>query len=235
MKKLFTLVTLLLVAAMLVVPVSAAQSATMTVTVSGSTVAPGETVTVTVSTTAVENCFSGGFMFSFDKDVFEYVSGSALVKGYAISGISTVNDIISGYFMNTDKGSAVEGGIFEIILKVKDTAAEGSYTITGTPSLTVLNGTAKETITCSATGATVTVSTKTEPDPEPAVKLGDANGDGKVNLKDAILTLQAANNKPVTIDRNAADVTGDAKVNIKDAILVLKRANGNKDPFPAEK
>ena len=145
--------------------------------------------------------------------------------------------------MNTDKGAAVEGAIFEIILKVKDTAAEGSYTITGTPSLTVLNGNAKETITCTVADAAVTVATKTEPDPtpdpepdpEPAVKLGDANGDGKVNLKDAILTLQAANNKPVTIDRNAADVTGDAKVNIKDAILVLKRANGNKDPFPAEK
>ena len=212
MKKLFTLVTLLLVAAMLVVPVSAAQSATMTVTVSGSTVAPGETVTVTVSTTAVENCFSGGFMFSFDKDVFEYVSGSALVEGYAISGISTVNDIISGYFMNTDKGAAVEGGIFEIILKVKDTAAEGTYTISGTPSLTeqtdeiVDDKYVKVDISCTVAGATVTVSTKTEPDPtpdpdpepdpEPAVKLGDANGDGKVNLKDAILVLKYVNGTP---------------------------------------
>ena len=65
--------------------------------------------------------------------------------------------------------------------------------------------------------------------------LGDANGDGKINLKDAILVLQAANGKNVTIDRSAADVTGDGKVNIRDAILILKRANGNKDPFPAEK
>ena len=64
---------------------------------------------------------------------------------------------------------------------------------------------------------------------------GDGNGDGKVNLKDAILALQAANGKAVTIDRSAADVTGDGKVNIRDAILILKRANGNKDPFPAEK
>lgn len=232
MKKLFTLVTLLLVAAMLVVPVSAAQSATMTVTVSGSTVAPGETVTVTVSTTAVENCFSGGFMFSFDKDVFEYVSGSALVKGYAISGISTANNNVAGYFMNTDKGAAVEGAIFQATFKVKDTAAEGSYTISGTPSLTVLNGTAKETITCSATGATVTVSTKTEPDPEPAVKLGDANGDGKVNLKDAILVLKAINGG-AAVDTTASDVNVDGKVNLKDAILVLKYVNGT--PFPTAK
>ena len=65
--------------------------------------------------------------------------------------------------------------------------------------------------------------------------VGDANGDGKVNLKDAILALQAANGKDAAVDRGAADVNGDGKVNLKDAILILKRANGNKDPFPAEK
>ena len=64
--------------------------------------------------------------------------------------------------------------------------------------------------------------------------LGDANGDSKVNLRDAIMVLQAANGKDVTINRSAADVTGDGKVNLQDAIRILKRANGNKDPFPAE-
>ena len=66
-------------------------------------------------------------------------------------------------------------------------------------------------------------------------QLGDANGDGKLNLRDAILALQAANGKDVAVDNSAADVTGDGKVNIRDAILILKRANGNTDPFPAEK
>ena len=65
--------------------------------------------------------------------------------------------------------------------------------------------------------------------------LGDANGDGKVNLRDAIQVLQASNGKDIAIDRSAADVTGDGKVNLQDAIRILKRANGNKDPFPAEK
>ena len=64
---------------------------------------------------------------------------------------------------------------------------------------------------------------------------GDGNGDGKVNLKDAILALQTANGKETSVDRGTADVNGDGKVNLKDAILILKRANGNKDPFPAEK
>lgn len=65
--------------------------------------------------------------------------------------------------------------------------------------------------------------------------IGDANGDGKANLRDAILVLQAANGKDVAIDRIASDVTGDGKVNLQDAIRILKRANGNKEPFPAEK
>ena len=64
--------------------------------------------------------------------------------------------------------------------------------------------------------------------------LGDASGDGKINLKDAIMTLQFSNGKEVAIDSGAADVSGDGKVNLKDAILILKRANGNKDPFPGE-
>ena len=65
--------------------------------------------------------------------------------------------------------------------------------------------------------------------------VGDGNGDGKVNLKDAIMALQAANGKDAAVDRSAADVNADGKVNLKDAILILKRANGNKDPFPSEK
>ena len=65
--------------------------------------------------------------------------------------------------------------------------------------------------------------------------LGDSNADGKVNLKDAIIVLQAANGKDIAIDRIAADVTGDGKVNLQDAIRILKRANGNQDLFPAEK
>ena len=74
-----------------------------------------------------------------------------------------------------------------------------------------------------------------EPEVPADVQYGDATGDGKVNLQDAIMVLQAANGKDVTIDREAADVNGDGKVNLQDAIRILKRANGNTDPFPAEK
>jgi hypothetical protein len=65
--------------------------------------------------------------------------------------------------------------------------------------------------------------------------LGDANLNEKINLQDAILILQAANGRDVTVDSSASDVTGDGKITLQDAIWILRRVNGNTTPFPAEK
>ena len=53
---------------------------------------------------------------------------------------------------------------------------------------------------------------------------GDADGNGKVNLRDAILVLKAINGGNA-VDDAFADFNGDGKVNLKDAILILKEAN----------
>lgn len=152
MKKLSILIVLLTVISLLAVSIYAAEAATFTVTASENTVHPGDTVTVTVSVTSVEDCTTGGFMFNYNKDVFEYVDGQALVSGYTTAGISTAAGNLAGYFMG-DKAQTVEGGLFEITLKVKDNAAYGDYIITGTPNLT----TSTETVSCSVSTATVTV------------------------------------------------------------------------------
>ena len=155
-KKLFALVILVLVASLLVMPVFAA-SASMYVSASKGTVTRGETITVTVGTSSVvENCFSGGFMFSFNTDVFEYVGGSALVSGFASAGIYD-DGRVSGYFMSTGSGVTVSGYLFQITLKVKDTAPYGTYSISGNPSMTIQNGEEKESVSCHAGSATVTV------------------------------------------------------------------------------
>ena len=152
MKKLSILIVLLTVISLLAVSIYAAEAATFTVTASENTVHPGDTVTVTVSVTSVEDCTTGGFMFDYNEDVFEYVDGQALVSGYTTAGISTAAGNLAGYFMG-DKAQTVEGGLFEITLKVKDNAAYGDYIITGTPNLT----TSTETVSCSVSTATVTV------------------------------------------------------------------------------
>jgi len=150
MKKLSILVIIILIIGMLAVPVLAAQSATMSVSASTNTVYRGDTITITVSASKVDNCTSGGFMFSYDKNVFEYVSGSATLSGFT-SGISTAAGNVAGYFMNGN--ATVQGGIFQITLKVKDTAAFGSYTISGVPNMTAADG----AVSCSAGSTTVTV------------------------------------------------------------------------------
>ena len=151
MKKLSILVIIMLIVGLLAVPVLAAQSATMSVSASKSTVYRGDTITVTVSASKVDNCTSGGFMFSYDKNVFEYVSGSATLSGYT-AGVSTAAGNVAGYFMNGN--TTVQGGIFQITLKVKDNAAFGSYTISGVPNMSAADG----SVSCSAGSTTVTVS-----------------------------------------------------------------------------
>ena len=64
--------------------------------------------------------------------------------------------------------------------------------------------------------------------------LGDANGDGKVNVKDAT-QIQKAAASLVNLDEEqaqAADVNGDGKVNVKDATAIQKFVAGIPVDFP---
>ena len=157
MRKVFAWVVLVLVAGLLVMPVFAA-SAHMSVSVSQGTVHRGDTITVTVSTSAVENCVSGRFLFSYNTDVFEYTGGIALVTGFGSAGVTDMGGSVSGDFMSLSGGTYVQGTLFQITLKIKENAPYGSDTISGTPSMVIENadGT-KEDASCSAGTATVTV------------------------------------------------------------------------------
>ena len=209
MKKVAIWMTLVLVVSMLVVPVLAASSASMTLSASRDTVAQGDTFTVSVSVSKVENCATGGFLFQFDQNVFEYVKGSAQVSGFALSGISTVNGKIAGYFMSTGSGTTIQGTIFQITLKVKDTASAGTYTVSGTPSLT--NGD-KEDVSVSANSITITVgsnepadqpteevTTATETTEAPAVETSEAPTDLDVTEEPAIEKVETTNTQPTEI------------------------------------
>ena len=152
MKKLSIFIALLLMFSLLAVPAFAAQTATMTVTASNISADRGDTFTVTVSTSSIDNCAAGGFMFSYDENAFEYVSGTALITGFNAAGISTINNNLAGYFMAPKvEGTSVSGNLFQVTLKVKDDAAFGDYTITGVPN--VNDG----AVACSVVDAVITV------------------------------------------------------------------------------
>lgn len=155
MKKVSVFAAVLLLLAAMAIPAFAAQTATLTVEASAQNVDRGDTVVITVSTSKVDECVSGGFRFIYDANVFEYVSGeSALSKNDYIAGISLAAGNVAGFFMNGNK--TIEGEIFKITLRVKDTAAYGNYTVSGDPKMVA----GKQDVTCTANPVTVTVACK---------------------------------------------------------------------------
>ena len=58
------------------------------------------------------------------------------------------------------------------------------------------------------------------------VAAGDANGDGVIDIKDAVHLAQHLAGWSVSIDENAADCNGDGKVDIKDAVLLAQYLAG---------
>lgn len=57
---------------------------------------------------------------------------------------------------------------------------------------------------------------------EPEVALGDVNGDGKVNAKDALLLKQYCSKYDVELNLDVADVKADGVINAKDALLLAQ-------------
>ena len=55
---------------------------------------------------------------------------------------------------------------------------------------------------------------------------GDANRDGKVNVRDLGVMQQYLNGWSVTITESACDVTGDGKINVRDLGLLQQYLNG---------
>ena len=88
-----------------------------------------------------------------------------------------------------------------------------------------------ETDTASDTDTDTTTDTDSESDTEtdtdaPIINLGDVNGDGKVNLKDASLIQRYALELTSFTDEQkaAADFNNDGKVNLKDASTIQRHA-----------
>lgn len=111
-----------------------------------------------------------------------------------------------------------------------DTAADSSGRFTVGQSVDVGNG--KYEVKDACTGAAT--SEKYGADD---VLLGDVNGDGKINNRDAARVYSYYNGIVTLTDEQlkAADVNGDGKVNNRDAAMIYAYYNGVRDSFPASK
>ena len=81
------------------------------------------------------------------------------------------------------------------------------------------------------TTLTLTIGDQTE------VKYGDVNGDGIIDVSDAMLICQIylGNVTPTDTQKKAADVNADGTIDVSDAMMVCQYYLGNITKFPAEK
>ncbi|MBE6617093.1 MAG: hypothetical protein E7627_04010 [Ruminococcaceae bacterium] len=126
-KTLLVLTCLILTISLLMIPVIASESSSFSV--SDSAVTVGDTFDVTVSISRTENVGRIGIIPTFDKNTFEFVSGCWLVDG----ALSDADISKTGAALLAFEGTeTVDGAVYSFTLKVKDTAAVGSYEIGGT-------------------------------------------------------------------------------------------------------
>ncbi|MBQ6586956.1 MAG: leucine-rich repeat protein, partial [Coriobacteriales bacterium] len=72
-------------------------------------------------------------------------------------------------------------------------------------------------------------------DPQPQGMLGDADGNGEVNSRDALYVIRYATGRldGSTFDLSVCDVDGSGEVNSRDALYIIRYATGRIDTFPA--
>lgn len=159
MKKIMTACLCLLLIVVLVT--TAYGAAGFSVSASDKSLSRGDTVTLTFSVSSGDQATSYGLMLSYDKAVFELVNGNCTVPGTLVSSFN------NGFAFLFQNPTAYSGTVGTITLKVKDNAALGSYTVSGSAS--VKNG----DFPISASGCSVTLSVGCDHKYSPWTDLGD--------------------------------------------------------------
>lgn len=130
----------------------------------------------------------------------------------------TVNNNVATITYNAPNGSGVDMRNGVAVLTMKKSGA--SQSIISAP---------KAIATKDANGALspITKPTVTD-DPYGGYELGDVNGDGKINTRDAVMILKYSA-RLIGLDETQqmrADTNGDGKINTRDVVLVLKYSAG---------
>ena len=124
----------------------------------------------------------------------------------------------AAFSLNARAFNGNEGALVNVTLKANSTVTPSDYTIeVKNIELTTTDEQACVPANCSAT---LTVSD---------IKVGDANGDGKISITDAVAVVNKLLGKPsVNFRADAADVTGDGKITITDAVAIVNIVLGKR-------
>lgn len=253
MRKITSLVICIFMLAALALPTMAAEESGMTfkLTVDKTELVAGDTVTIMVEVDKGVACSNFGVIVKYDKKKFEFVEVDNIAGGVEYTGgmkqgilADPSGDVntnvfaqagypgVGGWNVDPVEGSQPEqstsvpsGKVGFVVLK--SIVAEGTVDVT-----TEITGIASvDGGTKTATVAPVTIEFV-----ENKGIWGDADGNEKVNAKDAKLVLQYSMGRIKDADLNLAvcDVDGNEKFNAKDAKLILQKSMGRIDLFPVE-
>ena len=152
MKKSITLLLCLFLISTLVLSVSAAGSAHMSISRSTGTVHRGDTFTLTVSLSNDQAIASAGLVLDYDSSVFEILPPPESTCNVANTTFEDVGyDKSSTFAVQPD--AIINGTIFTLAIKVKDNAPFGTYSFGGVARLEC----AGSAVNCTVSGTTVTV------------------------------------------------------------------------------
>jgi parallel beta-helix repeat protein len=200
-------------------------------TISNNNVAANGLAGVGISTSSNSNSVTGNIVASNDWGIMieggasdNVVSGNSVSGnhyGLSIKGDSECNIAYhNGFVDNTDSASAYLANVWD------DGYPSGGNYWSDYTGVDVYSGPYQNMTGSDGIGDTEYVIDANNSDRYPLMLppgplKGDVNGDGKVNILDAILLANAFNSRPGDVNWNPnADFNGDEKVNILDAIIL---------------
>ena len=137
MKKLISILCLLVALTLLAMPVFAA-SGSVSLSASSSNLNRGDTFTVVARLSSSDAIALGTVVLSYDSSALEMTGGTCHVSGASIGQVIPGNKV--GTFMLSGDPKVISGQIFTFNMKVKDNAPIGSYTISSNASIGVATG-----------------------------------------------------------------------------------------------
>lgn len=244
MKKILSLVLALALTLALGIPALAADAEEalpqITLTASADKAAAGKTVTLTLALTgALTDISSFEYYIHYDPTVVT-LTGS---KTGAASDLVKIGTPPDANYAKTEKNAAVTVSAVKLADNGKftmsaGTVAELTFTVNADAAEAASAGFALEKLAvCDSTFAENAVPVKTETAPVVTVGsdilLGDVNGDGEVNHRDASKVYDYYNGIIELTEEQlaAADVNGDGEVNHRDASKIYDLYNGVIDNF----
>ena len=204
MKKLLSIFLILTMLAPLAVIGNA--SAVPTISVGTAQGAPGETVTLNVDFLSNPGINSYSLTLGYDTEKFSLVSADASAE---VGGDIEAGDNIV-WLKSAD--TSYSGTFLTLTFKIADNAAPGDYPVSVSYKKGDICNYDEHDVDFATYSGVVTVEKKAEP------RIGDIDGDGKVNVMDAVTIKRIILGKDENPEHIvSADIYVDGKVNVLDA------------------